>query len=180
MNLLNRLALVVGLVLVLTSCQINPPNTAKASIPNSCEISEVINAFQGSLAGALFIPTEWQPAEGTELFEVYELGGIACTYGIESAEIGGTLMWAEVSDEFWKEKQDQWESLGYVKVDVPELDESAAYTLLTSAADDVPVWFINFRINGVWIQFGASKFISSLEDAKAILVAASSAIETTG
>lgn len=164
-------------VVLLVGCQAIPGESTDSFIPTNCEIPKVLSAFQQSITGALFIPTDWQPAEDTDLFEVYELGGIACTYGIESAEIGGTLMWAKVSDDFWRQKVDKWETLGYLKVDVPELNESDAFALSTTAADDVPVWLINLELDGVWIQFGASKFVASLDDARAILKAAASAIE---
>ena len=179
--------LAVGLVLVLSACSVSPnqsqpdptasasePPTSQAEpreSPKTCELDEMVSAFNERLDGAVFIPTEWQPAEGTDLFDVYEAGGIACTYGIESAEIGGTVMWAAASDELWLEKSTEWKSAGYVEADIPERDEHEALVLETTGADGPAVWYINFHIGGVWIQFGASKFIASLEDALAIVQA---------
>lgn len=153
-----------------------PPSQIPANeigeVPTTCELEEVVAAFNERLEGAAFIPTEWQPAEGTDLFEVYEAGGIACTYGIESAEIGGTVMWAMTSDDVWLTKSADYKSEGYVAVDIPDLEEHEALVLESTGADGQAVWYINFHIQGVWIQFGASKFITSLEDALAIVQAA--------
>lgn len=153
-----------------------PPSQIPANeigeVPTTCELEEVVASFNARLDGAAFIPTEWQPAEGTDLFEVYEAGGIACTYGIESAEIGGTVMWAMTSDDVWLAKSMDYKSEGYVAVDIPDLEEHEALVLESMGADGQAVWYINFHIRGVWIQFGASKFITSLEDALAIVQAA--------
>jgi hypothetical protein len=162
----------LGVSLILSSCATAPAPTEQGLAPVSCELPAVIEAFNQRLDGAAFIPTEWQPAEGTDLYEVYEAGGIACTYGIESAEIGGTVMWAPASDDFWLEKSTQWKAAGYVEVDIPDVDEHEALVLESLAADGQAVWFINFHIGGVWIQFGASKFIASLDDALEIVQAA--------
>lgn len=169
------ISIVALAVLVLSSCAQSEVPKEAGFVPSSCELPDVIQAFDQRLEGAAFIPTDWQPAEGTDLFDVYELGGIACTYGIESAEIGGTVMWASASDEFWLEKGTEWTSAGHVAVDIPDLDEHEAYVFETTSADDQPVWYINFHINGVWVQFGASKFITGMEDATAIIQAAAKA-----
>jgi hypothetical protein len=163
---------VLGFTLMLSSCATAPAPTEQGFAPVSCELPAVIEAFNQRLDGAAFIPTEWQPAEGTDLYDVYEAGGIACTYGIESAEIGGTVMWAPASDELWLEKSRQWKAAGYVAVDITDVDEHEALVLESVAADGQAVWFINFHIGGVWIQFGASKFITNLDDALEIVQAA--------
>ena len=159
-------------VLTLSSCGPAEVPEEAGFVPSSCELPDVIQAFDQRLEGAAFIPTEWQPAEGTDLFDVYEAGGIACTYGIESAEIGGTVMWARANDDFWIKKSSEWAAAGHKAVDIPDLDEDEAYVFETVSADDQAVWYINFHINGVWVQFGASKFITGMEDATAIIQAA--------
>ena len=163
---------VVAGIMVLSACGVPHVATPEGSVPASCEVAEVISAFNQKIEGAVYIPTDWEPADGTDLSKVYEAGGIACTYGIESAEIGGTVMWAEVGDELWAEMSSEWKKAGYVAADIPDLEEHEAFVLETFAADDQPVLFVNFHINGVWVQFGASKFVSSLEDSLDILVAA--------
>jgi hypothetical protein len=162
----------LGVCFMLSSCASPPAPSEQGLVPVSCELPTVIEAFKQRLDGAAFIPTDWQPAEGTDLYDVYEAGGIACTYGIESAEIGGTLMWAPASDDLWLEKSAEWKAVGYVGVDVPDVDEHEAWVLESTAADGQAVWFINFHVGGVWIQFGASKFIASLDDALEIVQAA--------
>lgn len=167
---------VIGICLSLSSCA-TPPRE-KGFTPVSCELPAVIAAFNQRLDEATFIPTDWQPAEGTDLYDVYEAGGIACTYGIESAEIGGTLMWAPASDELWLEKSTEWKAAGYVVVDIPDVDEHEALVLESTSADGQAVWYINFHIGGVWVQFGASKFIASLDDALEIVQAAALVTES--
>lgn len=181
--------LAAGLVLTLSSCGLNPsssdsdpkPSSSQPASPSpiaepgvsptTCDLEEIIAAFGERLEGAEYIPTEWQPAEGTDLFEVYEAGGIACTYGIESAEIGGTVMWAPATDEVWQAKSEQYKSEGYIEVDIPDVNEHEALVLESPGVDGQAVWYINFHVDGVWIQFGASKFITSLEDALGIIQA---------
>jgi hypothetical protein len=171
----NELAMAMACVLTLSACGAPQEATPEGSVPSSCEVAEVISAFDQMVEGAIYIPTDWEPAEGTDLYKVYEAGGIACTYGIESAEIGGTVMWAMTGDELWTEMSSEWKEADYVAVDIPDLEEHEAFVLETLAADDQPVLFVNFHIHGVWVQFGASKFVSSLEDALQIIHAAASA-----
>jgi hypothetical protein len=166
------ISILASAVLALSSCGSSEVPEEAGFVPSSCALPDVIQAFDQRLEGAAFIPTVWEPAEGTDLFDVYEAGGIACTYGIESAEVGGTVMWTSAGDEFWGEKSAEWSAAGHVAVDIPNLDEHEAYVFETTSADDQAVWFINFHINGVWVQFGASKFITGLDDATAIIQAA--------
>lgn len=142
------------------------------TVPESCELTEMVAAFDQRIEGAEFIPTDWEPGQETDLFDVYEAGGIACTYGIQSAEIGGTVMWALADDELWTTKISEWKATGYTETDIPNLEEHQALVLETTGADGSSVWYINFHIDGVWIQFGASKFIASLDDALGIIQAA--------
>lgn len=171
----NQSAVAMACVLMLSGCGVPQEVAPEGVVPSSCEVAGVIRAFDQRVEGAVYIPTDWEPAEGTDLFEVYEAGGIACTYGVESAEIGGTVMWALASDELWIEMSSEWKKAGYVVTDIPDVEEHEAFVLETLAADDQPVWFINFHINGVWVQFGASKFVASLEDALGIVQAAAAA-----
>ena len=159
----------LGVSLLVSSCA--PTASERGFVPESCELTAMIEAFNERLEGSAYIPTEWQPSEGTDLFEVYEAGGIACTYGIESAEIGGTVMWAPATDEVWQAKSEQYKSEGYIEVDIPDVNEHEALVLESPGVDGQAVWYINFHVDGVWVQFGASKFITSLEDALGIIQA---------
>ena len=70
---------------------------AQLTPPVSCEQELVIQAFADQVEGSRYVPTDWQPFPGTDLYDIYEAGGIACTYGIQVAEVGGTVMWASDS-----------------------------------------------------------------------------------
>ncbi|HUW87983.1 MAG TPA: hypothetical protein VMW30_06380 [Candidatus Paceibacterota bacterium] len=53
-------------------------------------------ALKKTVPTAKFINTEWTPGIGTELAEVLNNSGIACSFGIQSASVGVTAAW--VSD----------------------------------------------------------------------------------
>jgi hypothetical protein len=81
---------------------------AQLTPPVSCEQDLVIQSFADQVEGSRYVPTEWQPFPGTDLYDIYEAGGIACTYGIQVAEVGGTVMWASNVDNLWDTKKTQW------------------------------------------------------------------------
>lgn len=146
--------------------------TIQRAAPASCELEEVISAFNDQVKGSKYVPTEWQPSEGTDLFDIYDNGGIACTYGIQVAEVGGTVMWAQVDQEFWDKKKAQWLAQGQIEIDIPEIDEVDAVVLKegSTSADEMHVWAINLYIDGIWIQVGAS-FLQTIEEAVPIIAA---------
>ena len=154
-----------------------PAAVQKAS-PTTCELSEVISAFNDQVEGSVYVPTEWQPSEGTDLFDIYENGGIACTYGIQVAEVGGTVMWAQVNQEFWNKKKAQWLAQGQIDIDIPRINEADAVVLKegSTSADEMHVWAINLYIDGLWIQVGAS-FLQTIEEAVPIIEASIGANE---
>ena len=151
-------------------------STEKASIykvPASCELDPVNSAFAKIIPPSKYIPTEWTPAEGTDLYAVINSGGIACTYGDEAAEVGGTVMWAINKDGLWDERVAAWQAEGLEAVDIPGIEENAAYKLPEGAtsADNMPAWRVNLLIGDLWIQLGAA-FIQSFEEATPIIEAA--------
>ena len=60
-----------------------------------------------------------------------------------------------------------------VAVDIPGVDETAAYKLPEGAtsADNLPAWRLNLLIGDLWIQLGAA-FIQSWDEATPIINAA--------
>ena len=143
------------------------------AVPASCEIPDVISAFALVIPPAQYIPTEWKPAEGTDLYEAVNAGGIACSYGDQDAEVGGTVIWAMNKNDLWKARTLEWEKEGMVRVEIPSIDEMDAYRLPDGAtsADGMPAWKVNLLIHGVWIQLGAA-FIQSWDEATPIIRAA--------
>jgi hypothetical protein len=171
------LAIAVSLIL-LTGCSTSTPEAsdgkmAQLTPPASCEQEMVIQAFADQVDGSRYVPTDWQPSPGTDLFDVYEAGGIACTYGIQVAEIGGTVMWASNVDNLWDRKKTEWLEQGQVQIDLPGINETDAVILKegSTAADEMHVWAINLLINDVWIQVGAT-FLQNVDEALPIIQSA--------
>ena len=165
------IALALTSLLLVTSCSSDEESAIRV-VPTDCEIAGVISAFDEQVAGSQYVPTEWEPAEGTDLAAVYDAGGIACSYGIQEAEIGGTVLWAPASDELWAERSAQWQADGQTSIDLANIEEDAAFILQDgTAADEMHVWTINLLIDGLWIQIGAT-FLQTVDEAAGIIDAA--------
>jgi len=151
--------------------------TFAGKAPESCDIAEVISAFNVQVPGSKFVPTDWQPSPDTDLDAALTNQGIACTYGIQVAEVGGTILWVSNSSNVWDERKQTWINAGETPIDLPGIEETAAYILEDgTSVDEMHVWRINFLINGVWIQVGAS-FLQNLDEALPIIKASIAAIE---
>ena len=176
----SRLVLIASLAF-LTACGSTAPvatptptaTKAERKVPATCELPDVIAAFARIIPPAKYIPTEWKPAAGTDLYEAINAGGIACSYGDQDAEVGGTIIWALDKNDLWKNRVLEWQKEGMVRVEIPNIDEMDAYRLPDGAtsADGMPAWKVNLLIHGVWVQFGAA-FIQSWDEATPILRAA--------
>jgi hypothetical protein len=125
------------------------------------------------IADAKYIETEWEPAEGTDLYAAYNAGGIACTYGLQEAEVGATILWAPDNKSLFSELTPNWIGFGQKEIDLPGIEEDAAYYLSEGikGQGEYHIWSINLLINGSWIQVGAT-FFNSLEDAIPVIKAA--------
>jgi hypothetical protein len=171
-------------VLLLSSCSTNSTQVnseagkvAVGKVPSTCEISEVIDEFAAQVPGSKYVPTDWQPSPDTDLDAALSNQGIACTYGIQVAEVGGTILWASNSDNVWDLRKQSWIDAGETLIDLPDVDETEAYILQEgTSADEMHVWRINVLIRGVWIQVGAS-FLQNLDEALAIIKASVEAID---
>jgi hypothetical protein len=176
--------LVLLSVLLLSSCSTNSTQVnseagkvAVGKVPATCEISEVINEFATQVPGSKYVPTDWQPSPDTDLDAALSNQGIACTYGIQVAEVGGTILWASNSDNVWDLRKQSWIDAGETLIDLPDVDETEAYILQEgTSADEMHVWRINVLIRGVWIQVGAS-FLQNLDEALPIIKASVEAID---
>jgi hypothetical protein len=134
-------------------------------VPSHCDKTTILASFPESISNPTFIDTPWEPAEGTDLFEAIAAGGIACSFGIQEAEIGATIFWANDDGYLFNERAAQWLEEGQQIVDIPKFDEEAAYAL-TEAKDgetEKHVRAVNFLISGFWIHIGAT-FADSLAD----------------
>lgn len=178
---MKRGAFTLAALLLLSACGSTAPvatptptaTKAERKVPATCELPDVIAAFARIIPPAKYIPTEWKPAAGTDLYEAINAGGIACSYGDQDAEVGGTIIWALDKNDLWKNRVLEWQKEGMVRVEIPNIDEMDAYRLPDGAtsADGMPAWKVNLLIHGVWVQLGAA-FIQSWDEATPILRAA--------
>jgi hypothetical protein len=169
------LSLIASLSL-LTACSStdaeNQTEIAKGKVPASCEIPEVIDEFVAQVPGSKYVPTEWQAFPETDLAAVLDNNGIACTYGIQVAEVGGTVLWTPNATNIWEQRKTSWIEFGETPLDLPGIDETAAYVLKEATeSGEMHVWKVNLLINDVWIQVGAS-FFQDVEEALPIIKAA--------
>jgi len=168
-------ALLLILSLLLASCSSQQEVAAPElpSVPSNCTDTEVLESILPRIAEAKYIETEWEPAEGTDLYAAYNAGGIACTYGLQEAEVGATILWAPDNKSLFSELTPSWVGFGQKEIDLPGIEEDAAYYLSEGieGQGEYHIWSVNLLINGAWIQVGAT-FFNSLEDAIPVIKAA--------
>jgi undecaprenyl-diphosphatase len=143
------------------------------SVPKDCLSTKVLAALQKDVRQAQFIDTPWQPAPGTELADFLNNGGIACSYGIQSAEVGITVDWVADGTSLFKNRVAGWISEGYQKIDIPNLTESEAYFFQKdqSPTNEFHQYRVNLLIDGFWISLSSS-FGKTIEDSSEWLKAA--------
>jgi len=86
--MLKKSALIASLVILLAGCGTvtkAPTSTPAFQPPANCNDTNILSALPSDLANPMYIPTEWQPAAGTDLEAILKGGGIACTYGVQQA-----------------------------------------------------------------------------------------------
>ena len=150
----------------------NQGEILKGKVPASCEIPEVVAEFAAQVPESKFVPTDWQTFPDTDLAAVLDNNGIACTYGIQVAEVGGTVLLTANAENIWEQRKASWIEFGETPIDLPGIDETAAYVLKEGTeSGEMHVWKINLLINDVWIQVGAS-FFQDVEEALPIIKAA--------
>lgn len=143
------------------------------SVPKDCESTKVLAALQKDVRQAQFIDTPWQPAPGTELADFLNNGGIACSYGMQSAEVGITVDWVANGSTLFANRTADWISQGYQKIDIPNMMESEAYFFQRdqSPTNEFSQYQVKFLINGFWINLSSS-FGKTIEDSSLWLKAA--------
>lgn len=179
---MKRITLAVIAALLLTSCSNSDEVKAPAPkfyVPNDCTKTAILAALPDSIPNPQYIATEWEPAEGTDLEEAYSRGGIACSYGIQEAEIGTTILWAPNDEGVFESRIPEWTKSNQVMTDLPEIEEDAAYVLAEGDENSVErhVWTINLSIDGIWIQVNAT-FLQTIEEAVPLIQAAIDSLQT--
>jgi hypothetical protein len=179
---MKKTAILLAGLLFLTACSNDPESTTAPqlpSVPSDCTKTKVLAAFPEKVPNPKFINTDWEPSEGTDLYSAYNAGGIACSYGIQEAEIGATILWAPDNQILFEERSKEWIAAGQKELDLPDFDEEKAYVLTegTEGQGEFHVWAINYLIDGVWIQVGAT-FLGSIDEAMPIVEAAANSLRT--
>ena len=179
---MKHIALGIVAALLLTSCSSSDEVQAPASkfyVPNDCTKTVILDALPDSIPNPKFIDTQWEPAEGTDLFEVYSRGGIACSYGIQEAEIGATILWSPNDEGVFESRIPEWTKAKQVKTDLPGIEEDSAYVLAEGDENSAErhVWSINLSIEGIWIQVNAT-FLQTIEEAIPLIKAAIDSLQT--
>ena len=163
------LKFVLGAILIsglLSACGNSEEVVASTrSVPIFCEDTEILEAFPEKVPNPKYIPTDWEPSPGTDLYAAYQAGGIACSYGIGEAEVGATIIWAPNDTGVFEERAELWTSSGLTSVDLPGLEEERALVLTqgTQGEQEFIVWQVNLLKDGYWIQVGAT-FFGSIEE----------------
>lgn len=179
---MKRIAIAVIAALLLTSCSKSEEVKAPAPkfyVPNDCTKTAILKALPDSIPNPKYIDTQWEPAEGTDLAEVYSRGGIACSYGIQEAEIGATILWSPNDEGVFESRITEWTKAKQVKTDLPGIEEDAAYVLSEGNENSAErhVWAINISIDGIWIQVNAT-FLQTIEEAVPLIQAAIDSLQT--
>ena len=179
---MKKLAIILASLLLLTACGGDPEVTTAPelpSVPNDCTKTKILAAFPEKVPNPKFIDTQWEPSEGTDLYAAYNAGGIACSYGIQEAEVGATILWAPDNQILFDERSAEWIKAGQKEVDLPDFAEEKAYVLTegTEGQGEYHVWAINYLIDGAWIQVGAT-FFGSIEEAMPLVKAAAESLRT--
>lgn len=173
---MKRVLTIFFAILLLAGCS-TPENQKSYGVPKSCVDTKVLAAFPDSIPNPKFIDTPWEPAEGTDLYAALNNGGLACSYGIQEAEVGATILWAPNENDLFNTRAAEWTSSGQQPIDLPNLAEESAYVLTEGkeGEGEYHVWAMNFLINGVWIQINAT-FFGSIDAAMPIITAATESL----
>ena len=152
----------LALVLTLAAC-----GGDATSVPPSCPQGEFLAAMNSYVDGSVFINTSWEPAQNTDLAAALDAGGVACSYGIQEAEVGATVLWSTA--EAFVSRRAQWQADGQVQVEVNGADE--AWALQETNDNETHLWALNLLVEDVWIHIGAT-FLPDLKSAGPLIDAA--------
>jgi hypothetical protein len=138
-----------------------PTSNVVYSIPNTCDLPAMVEVIDGlGFSGAEDVTPPWEPADGTDLKLAIDAGGIACAWGPPNTDAGVVVYWVPVDDLLWSEASSIWESQGSAAIDVPDVDEDAAFFLYEpqDGMNEFARWELNLRFDDLWIQVGTSSW----------------------
>ena len=168
---------IITLVL-LAGCGSTPTKTSSISYlpPQDCNETNVLAALPSGLTNAMYIPTEWQPAEGTDLKAILDGGGIACTYGVQQAEIGATVSWVADKNGLFNSRINGWKSQGFEEISLPGVSADRIFVISEKAmsAREIHSWSANILVQENWIQLSASYIYKNSEATELVTAAITS------
>ena len=173
---MRRLSALLLIAFALASCSQNQaatynPDSRKLATPSECAPLPVLDAIKTLVPDAIYIPTDWQPAKGTDLEAALSAGGLACTYGVENVEIGGTLIWAPANQSQWEKRKELWLAGDFQQSKIEGFSDALILKDGVTGVDGAPRWNAIVYFEGFWISANLS-FVHSLEEARPILDAA--------
>jgi len=171
-----KVALFVSLATLLAGCGsvVKAPTATQAlQPPANCNDTNVLSALPSDLANPMYIPTEWQPAAGTDLEAVLNGSGIACTYGVQQAEIGATISWVKNSKDLFASRIAGWKAAGFEEKTIAGVAADKVFVISEAAmnAREIHSWSANILVKGNWIGVSAS-YIYKNADSAALINAA--------
>ena len=171
-----KFAVFASLAILLAGCGTatkTPTATPAFKPPANCNDTNVLSALPQDLANPMYIPTEWQPAAGTDLEAILNGGGIACTYGVQQAEIGATVSWVKDSQNLFDSRVAGWKAAGFEEKVIPGVSADKVFVISEAAmnAREIHSWNANILVKGNWIGVSAS-YIYKNADSAALINAA--------
>jgi hypothetical protein len=163
-----KFAVFVSLAILLAGCGTatkTPTTTPAFHPPANCNDTNVLSALPQDLTNPMYIPTDWQPAPGTDLEAILNGGGIACTYGVQQAEIGATVSWVKNSKDLFASRIAGWKSAGFEEKKIAGVTADQIYVISDAAmnAREIHSWNANILVKGNWIQVSASYIYKDTE-----------------
>jgi hypothetical protein len=177
-----KLAIIATSLILLAGCGNSaktPTATPLFAPPANCNDTNVLSALPQDLTNPMYIPTDWQPAPGTDLEAILNGGGIACTYGVQQAEIGATVSWVKDSKNLFDSHVAGWKASGFEEKTIAGVTAEQMYVISEAAmnAREIHSWNANILVKGNWIQVSAS-YIYKDTEAVALINAAITSLQS--
>ena len=179
---MRRICVFLLLSLALSSCSHDGSATDTALSkkwfsPADCSSLPVLSTVTQFVPNAAYIPTEWEPSQGTDLESALNAGGIACTYGIANAEIGGTIIWSPSTQSEWDARKKFWLAGDFQQSKIDGFNDALILKEGIAGVDGAPRWNAIGYYQGFWISANLS-FVQSLTDGESILRAAQKSLRS--
>ena len=189
--------LVIGGVLLISGCQPGqmtpspsesspsaPPTDAPVAyiVPESCDQPSMISAIEElGFENVADLKPEWDPGERTDLKLAIDNGGLVCAWGPAGSDSGVYVYWVKTPDEIWNSAKRLWREEGASAIDVPGLNEIAAYYSFHEPSGDAvwSWWELNARFDGLWIHVATYGLNDDPAAANSVVEAALEIAKTT-